>query len=106
MPDLFDYVQRNYPDVAGFKDHDTSKKAAASINDRVHLLRGRCLAELRKHPHDGLTADETAAAIGETVLSVRPRFTELLQTGKIEDTGRRRKNESGRSAKIWKAVVQ
>lgn len=106
MADLFDYVQRHYPEVAGYKDRDTSRKAATSMNDRVHMLRGRCLTELRKHPHDGLTADETAAAIGETVLSVRPRFTELLQTGKIVDTGRRRKNESGRSAKIWKAVAQ
>jgi predicted ArsR family transcriptional regulator len=55
---------------------------------------------LRRHP-DGLTADEVAHALGESVLSVRPRICELGRTGKVQDTGRRRQNRSGRNAAVW-----
>lgn len=97
-PDLFSY--RPYPGQPGYKDGDTSRKAAASMESAAPLLQRRCLAALREAP-DGLTADQIAAWIGETILSVRPRVTELLRDGKIRDSGQRRKNDSGRSAKVW-----
>lgn len=92
---LFDYT---YPARPGWKDPQTSKDAADSVANRVHLLRNRCLAQLRAGP---ATADEVATALGESVLSIRPRCTELLQLGKIVDSGIRRPNASGRSAKVW-----
>lgn len=99
MMDLFSY-RPAYPGQPGFKDRDTSRKAAASMSDAAPLLQRRCLAALRAAP-DGLTADQIAAQIGETILSVRPRVTELLRDGRVRDSGQRRKNDSGRSAKVW-----
>jgi len=42
--------------------------------------------------------------LGETIMSVRPRLSELLKLGKIADTGRTRANSSGRMATVWRAV--
>jgi predicted ArsR family transcriptional regulator len=52
----------------------------------------------------GLTADEIAAALGESVLAVRPRVSELFHDGLIGKTGERRRNHSGLSAYVWRAV--
>lgn len=102
--DLFSYQPaRVYPNVPGYRDDDTSRQAAESVKDRSSQLRDRCLRMVRQAPR-GCTADETAAALNETVLSIRPRFTELLRLGHIRDSGHRRRNESGRSAKVWVAV--
>lgn len=49
-----------------------------------------------------MTADECARHLSESVLSIRPRFSELLRANRIEDTGERRKNASGRNATVWK----
>lgn len=104
MGDLFDYTPPpSYPEAPGFKDRDTSRAAADSMKDAAPLLRGRCLEAIRRSPA-GLTADEVATQIGETILSVRPRVTELLRDGKVRDSGQRRKNDSGRSAKVWVAA--
>jgi predicted ArsR family transcriptional regulator len=48
-----------------------------------------------------MTADECADTIGMSVLSIRPRFTELHRRGAIEETGELRHNRSGRRAKVW-----
>lgn len=102
MTDLFTY-EPPYPKTPGFKDQDTSKEAARSMQGKAPLLRSRCLSLLKEAP-TGLTADQVASRLGETVLAVRPRFTELQRDGQIEDTGERRANESGRSAKVWRTV--
>jgi hypothetical protein len=39
-------------------------------------------------------------------LSVRPRISELNRTGKIKQTGARRKNESGMTATVWRIAPQ
>lgn len=49
------------------------------------------------------TPDEVAEFLGETVLAVRPRFTDLTKENKISDTGERRSNASGRKAIVWRA---
>lgn len=100
-PDLFAYASR-YPAVPGFKDGDTSRAAAASMAGCAALLRRRCLESLRT---DGpATADEVAERLSLSILSVRPRFSELNRDGLIADTGERRANASGRSAKVWAAL--
>lgn len=48
------------------------------------------------------TADEIAEIVGETVLAIRPRLSELKKLGKIEPTGERGKNASGQSAHRWR----
>lgn len=101
MSDLFEFADGAwYPAAPGFKDRDTSRAAAESVAGTAPLLRGRCLDAISSAP-DGLTADQVASAVGESVLSVRPRITELLKTKAIRDAGTRRPNASGRSAKVW-----
>lgn len=102
--DLFDYRAPSYPRSPGFLDRDTSRKAAVYVAERVNALRGRSFAVVSAAGSYGRTADEVADILDETVLSIRPRFTELLRLGKIRDSGQRRKNESGRSAKVWIAA--
>ncbi len=49
---------------------------------------------------DGLTPDEVATRLGLSVLTVRPRCSELIRRGRIVDSGSRRANASGRKAKV------
>jgi predicted ArsR family transcriptional regulator len=93
-----------YPDMPGFKDPDTSRLAAEHIAASAPQLREQCWQALSNHIFDGATADEIASDVGRDVLAIRPRFTELLAAGRIADTGRRRKNRSGRLAKVWRAI--
>jgi hypothetical protein len=98
VADLLDYCAPRYPHSPGFRDQDTSLKAAEATLPRAQLLRDRVLVQLRR---GNFTADECAARMGESILSVRPRFTELKKLGLIRDTGDRRSNESGQTAKVW-----
>ena len=49
-----------------------------------------------------MTSDECARELGIDRLAIRPRFTELSQSGSIQDSGQRRKNSNGKSAIVWK----
>lgn len=89
-----------YPQQAGFKARETAEAAAASIP--AANLRARVLAMVERT--NGVTADQCAGLLGLSILSVRPRFSELALLGKVRDTGERRKNQSGRSAIVWQAV--
>lgn len=97
MNDLF-----SYPDSPGFKEATTSAEAAASMEKAAPVLRDKCRRALLFGP---ATADEVATRLGLSVLAVRPRFTELQRFGVIAETGERRPNESGRSAKVWKLAA-
>ncbi len=97
MTDLF-----SYPNHPGAQDRDTSQAAADEIADRAPQLRARALAVLERS--NGLTADEVAGRLGLSILSIRPRITELAQLGKVRDSGDRRANASGRRAIVWQAV--
>lgn len=89
-----------YPDAPGFKEHGTSAEAARRMEPRANSLQEQAYATLREHSA-GLTADEVAAIMGETVLAIRPRLSELKLAGRIERTGQRRKNVSGMFAAVW-----
>lgn len=90
----------NYPDAPGFKVSGPSQEAAAGVREEAELLRAQCLDVLKR---EDLTADELADRLGKSVLSVRPRCSELHMRNKIRDTGQRRKNISGKSATVWTA---
>jgi len=106
VTDLFDFgrieVTRpaSYPASPGFKDRQTSREAAGAIEGRAPTLRDRCAGVVRQRGLQGCTADEAAELLGETILSIRPRFTELVRMGLIEDSGERRSNAPGRRAKV------
>jgi predicted ArsR family transcriptional regulator len=90
----------DYPNHPGSKDKDTGLEAAEAIAPRAAGLRAlvlRCLIN-----HGPMTADETAERLNLSPLAIRPRFTELLRDDAITDSGIRRKNATGRSAKVWR----
>lgn len=98
MTDLF-----RYPHAPGARDRDTSQVAAAGMTRAAPILRASALDVLERS--NGLTADEVAGRLGVSILSIRPRITELLKLGKIRDSGARRRNpSSGKSAIVWAAV--
>lgn len=93
----------SYPFEPGSKTGGTSEKAAGEMRSRAETLREMAYDELRL---SDLTADEVAANIGESVLAIRPRLSELRVQNRIVDTGTRRYNVSGKSANVWRAVVK
>lgn len=89
-----------YPWGPAARATDTSVTAAAAIAPKVDTLRAKALEAIRGSA-DGLTADEVAAVLGESVLAIRPRITELWKLGYLLQTTKRRKNVSGRRAVVW-----
>lgn len=95
IDDLFSF---RYPESSGSQNTDTSREAARSMDSDASTLRGQCLTALGSHDQ---TADEIAESVGESILAIRPRVTELKAKGKVFDSGKRRPNLSGRSAIVW-----
>ena len=90
-----------YPHRPGFKRYGTSENAAKEIARESSWLRRQCLAVISSRES---TADEVAEILERSVLAIRPRLSELLAKNKIEDSGRRRKNESGKLATVWRTT--
>lgn len=89
----------HYPNSPGFKAPGPSLLAAKANAGRAETLREQVLETLSGNGPK--TADECAALMRESILSIRPRFSELLASGKIEDSKIRRKNVSGHTATVW-----
>jgi hypothetical protein len=90
-----------YPERPGFKAFGSSQEAAHQAVGSAARLRRAVLAELRVSPG---TADEIAARLRRSVLSIRPRVSELKAMKEITTTGERRRNESGMSTSVWRAA--
>jgi len=88
--------------IASTQTH--APRAAARASARSERLRARAIEVLALTP-SGLTADEIAAKLDESVLAVRPRVSELFHAGAIEKTGDRRPNASGLPAHVWKKTA-
>lgn len=92
-----------YPNAPGYKVSGPSEMAARAVATPAKILLWKvkaCLSEMR----GGATADEIAAELGASPLSVRPRVSELNRLGLIEKTEQRRKNASGMTATVWRLV--
>jgi hypothetical protein len=89
-----------YPDRAGFKTTGPSEDAAQAITGAAKLLREQVLQVIAAAPN-GLSADDVADRLNRSVLSVRPRVSELRRLGEIRPSDRRTKNQSGMTATIW-----
>jgi predicted ArsR family transcriptional regulator len=94
-----------YPDAPGFKVPGPSEQAARAVTGSANKMRATVLAQIAQYPN-GATADEIAMDLNLSVLSVRPRVSELNRTGEIEQTGARRKNDSGMTATVWRIAPQ
>lgn len=97
MTDLFAYPHR-----PGSAARGTSVAAAAHIAPTAPKLRAQVLDAFTRSK--GMTADECAGKLGLSILTVRPRVTELSRMGKLRDSGTRRPNGSGRNAIVWAPV--
>lgn len=95
-----------YPQAAGFKEGTTSRLAASQVHDVANV----CCLVLQKVREAPRTADEVAAALDISILTVRPRMSELRAMNNVRPRLRadgkqeRRKNESGASAIVWEAI--
>lgn len=90
-----------YPHKPGYKREGTSRDAANEVATEASVLRQACLDCIMERER---TSDEVAAALGRSVLAIRPRISELVATGKVTETTKRRRNVSGKWASVWKAV--
>ena len=95
-------LEKKYPLTAGYKQNSTSKEAAKKINSRAANLRTQCLDIIKRKGSYGATPEEVAALLSESILSIRPRFTELKLLEYIVDSGIRRKNNFGSNTKVWR----
>tara|TARA_R100001086_G_scaffold238543_1_gene163371 strand:+ start:1012 stop:1368 length:357 start_codon:yes stop_codon:yes gene_type:complete len=89
-----------YPLTPGAKGTDTSFYAADAIAPKASTLREMCKSVFLVE--DSLTADEVADVLGQSILSIRPRITELSRLDFLEDSGDRRPNSSGKKAIVWR----
>jgi hypothetical protein len=96
----------DYPDRPGWKKPGTSQDAAQAITSCAKTMRDRVLAFLTERYPSSFTADQIAVGLGASILTVRPRVSELRRSDLIEPTAERRKNRSGLWAHCWRAVVR
>src|ERR1700676_2577802 len=94
-----------YPHAPGFKVSGPSEQATEAMGSTANKMRAAVLAQFAQYP-GGATADEIAKDLNLSVLSVRPRVSELKGLGEIKQTGGRRKNESGITATVWRIAPQ
>ena len=96
-------AMQQYPATPGWKTShpETSKAAAHAETSRASILRTQVVDCY--HHHGKLTSDECSELLGESILSIRPRISELHKCvpPALEDSGLRRKNKSGHSACVW-----
>jgi predicted Rossmann fold nucleotide-binding protein DprA/Smf involved in DNA uptake len=92
-----------YPHFLGAKTSGASAEAARKIARHATTLRMRVHSFLRDHYPAAYSADQIAENLGETILSIRPRVSELNKNGAIEAAEGRHKNQSGMSAHCWRA---
>lgn len=79
---------------------DTSRAAAPTASEAAALRRA-VLEAYREH--GPMTADECADRLRLSVLSIRPRCTELKRDRLLFDSGTSRPNRSGKSAAVLTA---
>lgn len=87
----------------GFKRSGASQDAAAAIFSYATCLREKIATIFAEKYPDGLTPDEVAAEAHVSILSARPRCSELLTVGLLELTGERRQN---RTSKLMASVLR
>lgn len=92
-----------YPDAPGFKVSGPSEDAAAAIAPRAPRIRDAVL-EVIATAAAPVTADEVAGVLRLSILTVRPRVSELYRMGEIRRASDRRCNASGMTASTWRVA--
>ena len=86
------------PASRGYKPPAPRKRPPEGLPPLVTGLRGKVLRSLREGGPGA--PDEIAERLGLSILSVRPRFSELSRLGLIEQTNERRSNDSCQRAGV------
>jgi hypothetical protein len=106
-PDLFSWTPPpvpTYPHAAGFKAYGTSKEAADAITPKLGELQSAVLQWLRRQGEAGGTPDECARDLSLSLLTARPRFTELKIMGLITPLPNRRGiTDCGKKSQVYRA---
>lgn len=85
---------------------DTSAAAADAIQSRARQLREQVRAEVARSGKHGMTCDEVEALLEMRHQTASARIRELVLTGRLHDSRKRRATRSGRQAIIWVAEVE
>lgn len=101
----FKAVRLPYPHAPGSKREGPSSDTARSLPlPKIRAIHRQICALLEKH---AMTPDEAGASLGSSVLYCRPRFSELVAQGLIEETGERRRQPGGRqSAGVYRRTTK
>ncbi len=91
-----------YPYKAGHRGVRTSIISANDTNKKLSRLKKQVLIELGKVYPKGLSTSQLADKTKITLLTVRPRTTELKLQGIIIDTEKDRKNDNGKPEIVYK----
>lgn len=90
----------HYPERAGYKAEGTSQDAANAIEGSGQAARLRT-AVLGWYATHESTADECADGLGESILSIRPRVSELYKQGRLIKTNLRRPSSQGANQSVY-----
>lgn len=94
-----DWVEEEPP----FQPHsETSKDAADSIRPSTASLREKVYALIASS--SGMTDEEIQVALDMNPSTERPRRIELVNAGRVRDSGRTKATRSGRQAVVWVAT--
>ena len=91
-----------YPYKAGHRGVRTSIISANDTNKKLSRLKKQELIELGKVYPKGLSTSQLADKTKITLLTIRPRTTELKLQGIIIDTEKDRKNDNGKPEIVYK----
>ena len=89
-----------YPLSPGYQPEETSLAAAIEVEDKAPILRLLILDAL-EHIGIPLSADEVALYLNKSVLSIRPRFSELRDMGQIIKADTNGRSIHHKRAIIW-----
>jgi hypothetical protein len=101
LPPLLAAIQAKEPGVPYQKHSPTSKAAAHDISGQAHNLREVVFNFIDRMGARGATDDEIEVGLQISPSTVRPRRVELVEAGKVVDSGRTRPTRSGRQAVVW-----
>lgn len=82
----------------------TSRAAADSVRSTATVQRERVFDHINENRYMGRTDEEIIENLGIRHNAVHPRRWELMNAGRIHDSGRKRETSSGCLAVVWTAT--
>ena len=86
----------------GYQKTDTSYQAATENKKLKLSLRQQVLQYFIDNPKLSVQAGTIAFTLDRDLCQIQPRITELVNLGKLEDSGHRGKTKYGKSCILWR----